>query len=171
MSALLLMLAGCSSDDENGGETISPSVQLADNTLLVSKDGDAVAESYPVTSSGFYIDAMPVEGSNGPSFIFHCSFDSPDVKELVFCIINLKKDADAFRVGEIFPSDQLNAILKPRKETEDYFYNSTQGSIKLMDKKKADGKDILTFELDELAFEGGYTINGRVDFEYGGTVY
>ena len=121
--------------------------------------------------SGFYIDAMPVVGSNGPSFIFHCSFDSPDVKELVFCIINLKKDADAFRVGEIFPSDQLNAILKPRKETEDYFYNSTQGSIKLADKKKADGRDILTFELDELAFEGGYTINGRVDFEYGGTVY
>ena len=44
-------------------------------------------------------------------------------------------------------------------------------TIKLMNKKKAGDKDVLTFQINNLTFERGYTINGIVDFEYEGTVY
>ena len=40
-----------------------------------------------------------------------------------------------------------------------------------MNKKKVDDKDVLTFQINNLTFEKGYTINGIVDFEYEGTVY
>ena len=48
---------------------------------------------------------------------------------------------------------------------------STKGSIKLVNKKKVSDKDVLTFQINNLTFEEGYTINGMVDFEYEGTVY
>jgi hypothetical protein len=40
-----------------------------------------------------------------------------------------------------------------------------------VNKKKVGDKDVLTFQIIDLAFEKGYTINGTVDFEYEGTVY
>ena len=34
-----------------------------------------------------------------------------------------------------------------------------------------DDKDVLTFQINNLSFENGYTISGAVDFEYEGNVY
>lgn len=50
-------------------------------------------------------------------------------------------------------------------------FRATKGCIKLVNKKKVGDKDVLTFQIIDLAFEKGYTINGTVDFEYEGTVY
>ena len=50
-------------------------------------------------------------------------------------------------------------------------FRASKGTIKLVSKKKAGDKDILTFQINNLAFEKDYTINGAVDFEYEGTVY
>jgi hypothetical protein len=76
-------------------------------------------------------------------------------------------------VGETFQLNQFNASLMPIEEcgTTPAQFGATKGSIKLVDKKKAGDKDVLTFQINDLAFEKGYTINGIVDFEYEGTVY
>ena len=76
-------------------------------------------------------------------------------------------------MGETFLLKQFNASLMPIElcATTPAQFRATEGSIKLVDKKKAGDKDVLTFQINDLAFEKGYTINGIVDFEYEGTVY
>lgn len=85
----------------------------------------------------------------------------------------MKQDIDAFQVGETFLLNQFNASLMPIEEcaTTPAQFAATKGSIKLVDKKKVSDKDVLTFQINNLSFEEGYTINGMVDFEYEGTVY
>ena len=63
--------------------------------------------------------------------------------------------------------------LRPIEEcgTTPAQFRATEGSIKLVNKKKVGDKDVLTFQINNLTFERGYTINGIVDFEYEGTVF
>lgn len=168
ISALLLILTGCSSDDESLlNQNWKP------NTLLINSE-NADLEENSVINNHFYIDKMPILENNCPRFIFHCGIEkSPDLRELIIRIIGVKQDIDAFQVGETFQLNQFNASLMPIEEcgTTPTQFGATKGSIKLVDKKKAGDKDVLTFQINDLAFEKGYTINGIVDFEYEGTVY
>ena len=166
MSALLLILAGCGSSDND--ENIIPFNPLLSNMLEISKGGNTDTGIYAVTNNKFYIDKMPSD--MGPGFIFHCDIkDCPDLRTLIIRIVGTKPDIDAFQVGETFQLKLFNASLMPI-ETSDQYY-ATEGSIKLVDKKKTGDKDVLTFQINNLAFEIGYTINGVVDFEYERTVY
>jgi hypothetical protein len=113
---------------------------------------------------------MPVLDNNCPGFIFHCGIEkSLDLRGLVIRVIGVKQDIDAFQVGETFLLNQFNASLIPIQTPMQI--GATKGSIKLVDKKKVSDKDVLTFQINNLSFEEGYTINGMVDFEYEGTVY
>lgn len=118
----------------------------------------------------FYIDRMP---GAGPGFIFRCTTEEIHV---AIRIIGIKADIDDFQVGETFELNQFNANVLPYEEcgtppVHHDEYNATKGSIKLLDKKKAGDKDVLTFQLNNLEFEGFCTINGTVDYVYEGTVY
>ena len=167
MSMLLLMLAGCSSDDGLNEPLLN--YNWMPNTLLVNKSDNVDAKEYTVTNNHFYINKMPVLDNNCPGFIFHCSIEkSLDLRELVIRVIGVKQDIDAFQVGETFLLNQFNASLIPVKTPMQI--GATKGSIKLVNKKKVSDKDILTFEINNLSFEESYTINGIVDFEYEGTV-
>ena len=144
------------------------------NTLLIVNSENDNAEKCSVTNSLFYIDKMPILDKGCPGFIFHCGIEkSLDLRKLVIRIIGMKQDIDAFQVGETFLLNQFNACLMPIEwcATTPAQFRATKGSIKLVDKKKAGDKDVLTFQIIDLAFEKGYTINGTVDFEYEGTVY
>ena len=170
ISALLLILAGCSNSDNDENDYHS----FFSNMLQISNDGNSNTGVFAVTNNHFYIDKMPVLDNNCPGFIFHCDIkDSPDLKTLIIRIRSIKSDIDAFQVGETFQLNQFNASLMPIEEcaTTPAQFGATKGSIKLVDKKKAGYKDVLTFQINNLAFEEGYTINGTVDFEYEGTVY
>jgi hypothetical protein len=172
ISALLLILAGCSSDDELDEPLLNHNQAL--NTLLIINNENDDAEECSVTNNHFYIDKMPILENNCPRYIFHCSIEeSLDLRKLVIRIIGVKQDIDAFQVGETFLLNRFNASLMPIEEcaTTPAQFGATKGSIKLVDKKKAGDKDILTFQINDLIFEKGYTINGTVDFEYEGTVY
>ena len=167
MSALLLILAGCSSDDGLNEPLLN--YNWMPNTLLVNKSNNVDAKEYTVTNNHFYINKMPVLDNNCPGFIFHCSIEkSLDLRELVIRVIGVKQDIDAFQVGETFLLNQFNASLIPVQTPMQI--GATKGSIKLVNKKKVSDKDILTFEINNLSFEESYTINGIVDFEYEGTV-
>ena len=167
ISALLLILAGCSSDDESLlNQNWKP------NTLLINSENAEIKE-YSVINNHFYIDKMPILDNNCPGFIFHCGIEkSLDLRELIIRIIGVKQDIDAFQVGETFLLNQFNASVIPIQwcYTTPMQIGATKGSIKLVNKKKASDKDILTFEINNLSFEESYTINGIVDFEYEGTV-
>lgn len=167
MSMLLLMLAGCSSDDGLNEPLLN--YNWMPNTLLVNKSDNVDAKEYTVTNNHFYINKMPVLDNNCPGFIFHCGIEkSLDLRELVIRVIGVKQDIDAFQVGETFLLNQFNASLIPVQTPMQI--GATKGSIKLVNKKKVSDKDILTFEINNLSFEESYTINGIVDFEYEGTV-
>lgn len=164
ISALLLILAGCGSSDNDENDN-NP---LFSNMLQISNNGNTYTGNYAVINNKFYIDKMPSD--MGPGFIFHCDIkESPDLRTLFIRMRGIKSDIDAFQVGETFLLKLFNASLMPI-ETSDQYY-ATEGSIKLVDKKKAGDKDVLTFQINNLAFEMGYTINGIVDFEYERTVY
>lgn len=166
LSVFLLMLAGCSSDDNES--LLNHNWTL--NTLLINNSENADAEEYAVTNNKFYIDKMPVLENNCPGFIFYCDIEkSLDLQTLIIRITGVKQDTDAFQVGETFLLNQFNASLKPIEDWKQL--RATEGSIKLVNKKKVDDKDVLTFQINNLTFEKGYTINGIVDFEYEGTVY
>ena len=166
LSVFLLMLAGCSSDDNES--LLNHNWTL--NTLLITNSENADAEEYAVTNNKFYIDKMPTMENNCPRFIFHCDIEkSLDLQRLIIRITGVKQDTDAFQVGETFLLNQFNASLKPIEDWKQL--RATEGSIKLVNKKKVDDKDVLTFQINNLTFEKGYTINGIVDFEYEGTVY
>ena len=177
LSVLLLMLAGCSSDDglsSNDGldEPIMQNWTL--NTLLITNSESVDAEEYAVTNNKFYIDKMPTMDYNSPRFIFHCDIEkSLDLQTLIIRIKGIKQDIDAFQVEETFLLNQFNASLMPIEwcGTTLAQFEATKGSIKLVKKKKVGDKDVLTFQINDLTFERGYTINGTVDFEYEGTVY
>ena len=172
MSALLLILAGCSSDDGLNEPLLN--YNWMPNTLLVNKSNNVDAKEYTVTNNHFYINKMPVLDNNCPGFIFHCGIEkSLDLRELVIRVIGVKQDIDAFQVGETFLLNQFNASLIPFEEcaTTPMQFGATKGSIKLVNKKKVGDKDVLTFLINNLTFERGYTISGTVDFEYEGTVY
>ena len=171
MSVMLVAIsAGCSnSDNDENGNPYNP---IFSNMLKISNDENANTGNYNVTNNKFYIDMMPSD--MGPGFIFHCDIkESPDLRTLVIRIRGIKSDVDAFKVGETFQLNQFNASLRPYEwcATTPTQFRATKGTIKLVDKKKADDKDVLTFQINNLAFEMGYTINGAVDFEYEGTVY
>ena len=167
MSALLLILAGCSSDDSLNEPLLN--YNWMPNTLLINNSNNVDAEEYTVTNNHFYIDKMPMLDNNCPGFIFHCGIEkSLDLRELVIRVIGVKQDIDAFQVGETFLLNQFNASLIPIQTPMQI--GATKGSIKLVDKKKVSDKDVLTFQINNLSFEEGYTINGMVDFEYEGTV-
>lgn len=167
LSVFLLMLVGCSSNDDFI-EPIMHNWTL--NTLLITNSENVDAEEYTVTNNKFYIDKMPVFENNCPGFIFYCDIEkSLDLQTLIIRIIGVKQDTDAFQVGETFLLNQFNASLKPIEDWKQL--GATEGSIKLVNKKKVDDKDVLTFQINNLTFEKGYTINGIVDFEYEGTVY
>ncbi len=170
LSVFLLMLAGCSSDDNES--LLNHNWTL--NTLLITNSENADAEEYAVTNNKFYIDKMPVLENNCPGFIFYCDIEkSLDLQTLIIRITGVKQDTDAFQVGEPFQLNQFNAGLKPIEwcATTPTQFEATKGSIKLVNKKKVGDKDVLTFQINNLTFEKGYTINGIVDFEYEGTVY
>ena len=167
ISALLLILAGCSSDDGLNEPLLN--YNWMPNTLLINNSNNVDAEEYTVTNNHFYIDKMPVLDNNCPGFIFHCGIEkSLELRELVIRVIGVKQDIDAFQVGETFLLNQFNASLIPVQTPMQI--GATKGSIKLVNKKKVSDKDILTFEINNLSFEESYTINGIVDFEYEGTV-
>ena len=169
ISALLLITAGlssCSSDDENDNSN------LRTNRLQISNSVKGNTRIYTVPDSKFYIDRMPSD--KGPGFIFHCDIkESPDIRVLIIRIIGIKPDIDAFQVGETFQLNQFNASLMPIEEcgTTPAQFRATNGTIKLVDKKKSHDKDVLTFQINNLIFEQGYAATGAVDFEYEGTVY
>ena len=177
ISALLLMQAGCSSsfNDENDNNPLfSNDYLILSNIMQISNEENAYTGYFAVTNNKFYIDKMPVIDNNGPGFIFHCDIkEYPDLRTLIIRIKGIKSDIDAFQVGETFQLNQFNASLMPYEwcGTTPIQYGATKGSIKLVDKKKAGDKDVLTFQINNLAFEMGYTIKGAVDFEYEGTVY
>ena len=168
MSVLLLMsgmLCACSSDDSD--PLLNNNWML--NRLLITNSDNVDAEECTVTNNHFYIDKMPVLDNNCPGFIFHCGIEkSLDLRGLVIRVIGVKQDIDAFQVGETFLLNQFNASLIPIQTPMQI--GATKGSIKLVDKKKVSDKDVLTFQINNLSFEEGYTINGMVDFEYEGTV-
>ena len=153
MSMLLLMLAGCSSDDGLNEPLLNNNWML--NRLLINNSNNVDAKECTVTNNHFYIDKMPTLDNNCPGFI------------------GVKQDIDAFQVGETFLLNQFNASLIPFEEcaTTPMQFGATKGSIKLVNKKKVGDKDVLTFLINNLTFERGYTISGTVDFEYEGTVY
>ena len=161
--------------DLSSTEEIFKSLNKDDiNTLQINNSDNDDTEKYSVTNNHFYIDKMPIMDNNCPGFIFHCGIEkSLDLRELIIRIIGVKQDIDAFQVGETFLLNQFNACLMPIEwcATTPAQFRATKGSIKLVDKKKAGDKDVLTFQIIDLAFEKGYTINGTVDFEYEGTVY
>ena len=173
MSVLLLisgMLCACSSDDSD--PLLNNNWML--NRLLITNSDNVDAEECTVTNNHFYIDKMPILDNNCPGFIFHCGIEkSLELRELIIRIIGARQDIGAFQVGETFLLNQFNACLMPIElcATTPAQFRATKGSIKLVDKKKAGDKDVLTFQINDLAFEKGYTINGIVDFEYEGTVY
>ena len=170
--AVVLMLAECSSSDND--ENNNPFNPVFSNMLQISNDENADTGIFAVTNNKFYINKMPVLDNNCPGFIFHCDIkESPDLRVLIIRITGVKQDIDAFQVGETFQLNKFNASLMPIEEcaTTPAQFEATKGNIKLVDKKKADDKDVLTFQINNLAFEEGYTINGAVDFEYEGTVY
>ena len=172
MSMLLLMLAGCSSDDGMNEPLLN--YNWMPNTLLINNSNNVDAKECTVTNNHFYIDKMPTFDNNCPGFIFHCGIEkSLDLRELVIRIIGVKQDIDAFQVGETFLLNQFNASLIPFEEcaTTPMQFGATKGSIKLVNKKKVGDKVVLTFLINNLTFERGYTISGTVDFEYEGTVY
>ena len=164
----VLMLAGCSSDDGMNEPLLN--YNWMPNTLLINNSNNVDAKECTVTNNHFYIDKMSTFDNNCPGFIFHCGIEkSLDLRELVIRIIGVKQDIDAFQVGETFLLNQFNASLIPIQTPMQI--GATKGSIKLVDKKKVSDKDVLTFQINNLSFEEGYTINGMVDFEYEGTVY
>lgn len=163
-----LMLSGCSSDD--GLNEPQSNLNWTPNTLLITNSENVVAEEYSVTNNMFYIDEMPIWENNCPRFIFHCNIEkSLDLQALIIRIIGVKQDIGAFQVGETFLLNQFNVSLMPIEELGQL--KATKGSIKLVNMKKVGDIDILTFQINNLTFERGYTINGTVDFEYEGTVY
>ena len=175
MSAMLIALsAGCSSDSNDDSICNDDGLVFSKqevNTLQISNDEYANTGNYDVTNNKFYIDRMPSD--KGPGFIFHCDIkESLVLRTLIIRIRGIKSDIDAFQVGETFQLNQFNASLMPIEEcgTTPMQYGATKGSIKLVDKKKAGDTDVLTFQINNLAFEKSYTINGAVDFEYEGTV-
>ena len=167
MGAMLIIIsAGCSSDDNesqlNNNWTL--------NTLLITNSENVDAEEYSVTNNKFYIDKMPILENDCPRFIFHCDIEKAfDLQRLIIRIIGVKQDISAFQMEETFQLNQFNASLQLIEDGMQL--GATKGSIKLMNKKKAGDKDVLTFQINNLTFERGYTINGIVDFEYEGTVY
>ena len=166
LSVFLLMLAGCSSDDNES--LLNHNWTL--NTLLITNSENVDAEEYSVTNNKFYIDKMPTMENNCPGFIFHCDIEKAfDLQRLIIRIIGVKQDISAFQVEETFQLNQFNASLQLIEDGMQL--GATKGSIKLMNKKKAGDKDVLTFQINNLTFERGYAINGIVDFEYEGTVY
>ena len=167
LSVFLLMLAGCSSNDD----FIEPIMHnWTPNTLLITNSENVDAEEYSVTNNKFYIDKMPTMENNCPGFIFHCDIEKAfDLQRLIIRIIGVKQDISAFQVEETFQLNQFNASLQLIEDGMQL--GATKGSIKLMNKKKAGDKDVLTFQINNLTFERGYAINGIVDFEYEGTVY
>ena len=81
---LLLMLAGCSSSDNDENDN-NP---LFSNMLQISNDENADTGIFTVTNNKFYIDKMPVLDNNCPRFIFHCGIEkSFDLRELVIRIM------------------------------------------------------------------------------------
>ena len=165
MSAVLMVMsAGCGSSDND----VYDNNPLFSNMLKISNDKNANTGNFNVTNNKFYIDMMPSDMGHG--FIFHCDIkESPDLRTLFIRIRGIKSDIDAFQVGETFQLKLFNASLMPIETSDQYF--ATEGSIKLVDKKMVDDKDVLTFQINNLSFENGYTISGAVDFEYEGTVY
>jgi hypothetical protein len=169
---LMIISAGCSKDDGLDEPLSNPN--WTPNTLLITNSENVDAEEYSVTNNKFYINMMPVLENNCPGFIFHCDIEkSLDLQTLIIRIIGVKQDIGAFQMGETFQLNQFNASLRPIEEcaTTPMQFRATKGSIKLVNKKKVGDKDVLTFQINNLTFERGYTINGIVDFEYEGTVY
>ena len=167
---LMIISAGCSKDDGLDEPLSNPN--WTPNTLLITNSENVDAEEYSVTNNKFYINMMPTD-NNGPGFIFHCDIEkSLDLQTLIIRIIGVKQNIGAFQMGETFQLNQFNASLRPIEEcaTTPMQFGATKGSIKLVNKKKVGDKDVLTFQINNLTFEGGYTINGIVDFEYEGTV-
>ena len=153
MGVVLMMVIGMSSCSSDDNESLS-NHNWTPNTLLITNSENVDAEEYSVTNNKFYIDKMPVMENNCPGFIFHCDIEkSLDLQRLIIRIIGVKQDASLQLIED---GMQLGA---------------TKGSIKLVNKKKAGDKDVLTFQINNLTFERGYAINGIVDFEYEGTVY
>ena len=74
MSMLLLMLAGCSSDDGLNEPLLN--YNWMPNTLLVNKSNNVDAKEYTVTNNHFYINKMPVLDNNCPGFIFNCTIEN-----------------------------------------------------------------------------------------------
>ena len=168
MGVVLMMVIGMSSCSSDDNESLS-NHNWTPNTLLITNSENVDAEEYSVTNNKFYINMMPTD-NNCPGFIFHCDIEkSLDLQTLIIRIIGVKQNIGAFQMEETFQLNQFNASLKPIEDWKQL--GATEGSIKLVNKKKVDDKDVLTFQINNLTFEGGYTINGIVDFEYEGTVY
>ena len=168
MFAMLMMAVGMSSCSSDDNESLS-NHNWTPNTLLITNSENVDAEEYSVTNNKFYIDKMPTMENNCPGFIFHCDIEKAfDLQRLIIRIIGVKQDISAFQVEETFQLNQFNASLQLIEDGMQL--GATKGSIKLVNKKKAGDKDVLTFQINNLTFERGYTINGIVDFEYEGTV-
>ena len=168
MGVVLMMVVGMSSCSSDDNESLS-NHNWTPNTLLITNSENVDAEEYSVTNNKFYIDKMPTMENNCPGFIFHCDIEKAfDLQRLIIRIIGVKQDISAFQVEETFQLNQFNASLQLIEDGMQL--GATKGSIKLVNKKKAGDKDVLTFQINNLTFERGYAINGIVDFEYEGTV-
>ena len=170
---LLLMavaMVGCSSDDENNNYPYDP---FLSNGLRISDGSGANTEDFRVEGGKFYIDMMPTD--IGPGFVFYCDIkESPDLRTLILRFRGVKACTDDFEVGETFSLDKwigASLVLNEWCSTTPGQIHATKGSVKLVGKKKVLDNDVLTFQINDLSFDGLYTVNGSVDFEYDGIVY
>lgn len=167
---MAVAMVGCSSDDENNNYPYDP---FLSNGLRISYGNNANTKDFRVEDGKFYIDMMPTD--MGPGFIFYCDIkESSDLKQLILRFRGVKARTDDFQVGETFQlNNRIGASLVPNEwcSTTPGQIHATQGSVKLVGKKKVLDNDVLTFQISDLSFDGLYIVNGYVDFEYNGTVY
>lgn len=166
---MAVMMAGCSSDDDNF--VYDPS---APNMLQIR---DVEKTTNYQMSDGIFFDDQGLD-SAGPSFIFSCSL--PEESGLFDMVIRIAKTStNELEVGETFHMNQFWANLTPRSEwfCGTAFVNNTQltnGTIQIVDKKTKDGQDVLTLRLINVTFgegESSIVINGTVDYENTGYMF
>ena len=145
------------------------------NILQISNGDNIVTKNGYVTKSWYMINMMP----STMVTVFHCDFLDSSLKRLTFRVAGTMLDIDLLQVGKIYQRNQFGANvtssnLRPN-DWYDYdiisYKDVRNGCIKLVDKKKVGYKNVLTFEIIDLNLDGVITVNGTVEFEFGGIVY
>ena len=166
---MAVMMAGCSSDDDNF--VYDPSIS---NTLQIYDAEKSV--SYQVAGGIFFDDQG--RNSAGPSFVFNCGL--PEDSGLYGMVIRIAKtNINDLRVGDTFQMEQFEANLTPRSEwyCGTAFFNNTRltnGTVLVVYRKTKDAQNVLTLRLINLTFgegESSIVFNGTVNYLYTGGLY